>query len=524
MRTVLRNILPLPLWAALSVGALSGVVLGMAFPSIGFWPLAFLGVFLCLWALVGRGFWTGTLVGLAAGGFFWGPLIFWLTLYLGPIPWLGLAGLETLFFALGCGLIALVLTRAPGAASQWGLRFWALPTVVAGLWVAREGIAAVWPYGGFAWGRVAQSQSESPYGALVAWVGTAGLSFIIVWISAFALEVIRARRVPDLGPVVVIALVLLAVVPRFPVATNGTLRIAAVQGNTKSGLFDHVSPGDNLIAHTQTTLTYVKPPVDLVVWPENASDIDPTQHSDSALVLNLLSKKYNAPFLVGTITNPSDGVYFNSSLVWQAGKGVVAQYDKIHPVPFAEYMPNRDFFHALVPDLVDLVTHDYSPGTRSNVITASGTKLGLSICFDIVDDQQLFEMIAGGAQVVIAQTNNADFGHSAESLQQLAIAKLRAIETGRSVVNISTVGVSAMVDFSGRTIASIPSHTRGAMTQNVALSDTITPAMVAGRSVEAFVSLLGFAGVAVCLVATRRTRRSRQDRVVSEGRTDVPRG
>ena len=100
------------------------------------------------------------------------------------MPWLALAVLEALFFGVGLALIAVVL--------RWGPRVWPttlgrlgmVPVVVAGLWTAREAIAAVWPYGGFAWGRVALSQSESPFGPLVAWVGMSGLSFLMVWLSA----------------------------------------------------------------------------------------------------------------------------------------------------------------------------------------------------------------------------------------------------------------------------------------------------------------------------------------------------
>jgi apolipoprotein N-acyltransferase len=498
--------MPLPLWMALPMSAIGGILLGLAFPAAGIWPLAFVGPFLLFWALVGRKVSSSFLVGLIGGAAFWGPMIFWLTLYLGPVPWLGLAGVQTVYMILAAPLMSIAINRGPLLWIVTWQRLVFVPLVVAGLWTAREAIAAVWPYGGFAWGRVAQSQSESPIGPLVAWVGTAGLSFVIVWLSAFTLELIRTRTVVRLWPVVAAAVILLAVFPRFPVTTTGTVRIAAVQGNTKSGLFDHVIPGQNVIDHTQTTLTFVKQPVDLIVWPENAADIDPIRFEQSAKILTYLSKKYDAPLIVGTITSPRDDVYFNSSLVWDAPTGLIAQYDKIHPVPFAEYMPNRDFFHALAPDLVDMVTHDYSFGTRSNVVNVNDLRIGLSICFDIVDDQQIYDMLAGRAQVILAQTNNADFGYSAESVQQLAIAKMRAMETGRSVVNISTVGVSSIMRPDGSVQSELQAHEPGAMTQDVLLSSTTTSAMVIGRSVELLVSLIGLAGT-VLVLSSRKTRR-----------------
>jgi apolipoprotein N-acyltransferase len=153
-----------------------------------------------------------------------------------------------------------------------------------------------------------------------------------------------------------------------------------------------------------------------------------------------------------------------------------------------------------------MVTHDYSFGTRSNVVDVNGFRLGLSICFDIVDDQQIYDMVSRGASVILAQTNNADFGYSAESVQQLAIAKMRALETGRSVVNISTVGVSSIMRPDGSVQSELPAHKRGAMTEDVLLSHTTTSAMVIGRSFELVVSLVGLVGV-VLTVSSRKTRR-----------------
>ncbi len=512
MKRLPARLVALPLWASVIAAAVGGIVLGAAFPTLSLWPLAFAGVFIILWSLNGRTWASGLLIGLVSGAMFWGPLIHWLTLYLGPVPWLGLAGVQTVYFVIFGAVAAVVLRHGPTVWSTTRKRLIFIPLVLAGLWVAREGIAAVWPYGGFAWGRLAQSQSESGFGPLVAWCGTAGLSFLIAWSAAFVFEAIRVRRFLRVGAITILVLVCAVAFPRFPVATSGTIRLAAVQGNTKSALFDVVEPGQNVIDHAETTLTYVKSPVDVVIWPENASDVDPTRFKESAQVLDYLSAKYNAPFIVGTITEPRDGVYFNSSLVWMSGQGVTAQYDKIHPVPFAEYMPNRDFFHALAPDLVDMVTHDYSFGTRSNVVQVAGTNIGLSICFDIVDDQQIFDMLSSGANIIVAQTNNADFGYSEESAQQLAIARLRAIETGRTLVNISTVGISSIIGPDGQTIDSLPEHTRGAMTNTLNLSSSTTPAMVIGRGIEWLLGAIGLVGFALCSFASRRLGRGRGER------------
>ncbi|TFD26006.1 apolipoprotein N-acyltransferase [Cryobacterium lyxosi] len=497
----------LPLWAALVVAAGAGAVLDAGFPDRDWWYLAPVGVALMFLALLGRSLATGLLVGLVAGLSFWLIHIFWITLYLGLVPWFALGGLESLFFAVGLGLTAVVLRHGPRVwPSIWG-RLGVVPVIVAGLWTAREAISAVWPYGGFAWGRVALSQSESPFGPLVAWVGLSGLSFILVWLSALAVQLFRE---PELGRtlrkgIAVGAVAVVLIVPAWPTTQNGEVRLAAVQGNADAGLFAEYSPGQILQDHTSATLPLIGEKVDFVVWPENSSDIDPTRSQGAAQVLDYISTEMDAPLITGTITKPDD-TYYNSSLLWEAGRGAVDVYDKVHPVPFAEYMPDRAFWRPFAPDLIDLIGRDYGIGTRDNIFDINGVLAGIAICFDIADDQLVHEMIDDGARVILAQTNNADFGHTDESVQQLAIARLRAMETSRTVVNISTVGSSAIITPDGATLDSLPTFTSGAMVQTVPLSDTITPAIVAGRGFEWLVSGLGLAGLALCARSARRRR------------------
>ena len=500
-----------PGWAALLLAAGSGYLLDAAFPDRGWWPMLFPAVMLLFLALRGRTYWWGVLIGMVAGTTFWLVHIQWLTRYLGPVPWLALGLLEAIFFALGTGLIAIALTWGPVAWPTRLGRIGMIPVVVAGLWTLREGITAVWPYGGFAWGRAALSQSESPFAPLVAWLGMSGLSFALVWLAAFILAlilepglVLRWRIVGSVG-----AIAVLLAVPAWPTISSGTTTIAAVQGNADAGLFANRPPGEILSDHVSATLPLEGRDVDMIVWPENAADIDPERSPDAARILDAVSERIGAPLVTGTITE-RDATFYNTSLLWKPGQGVVDYYDKAHPVPFAEYVPDRAFWRGFAPDLIDLVGRDYGIGRTDNVFDINGVIAGISICFDIADDGLVTKMIDSGAQVVLAQTNNADFGTvdhpTDESAQQLAIARLRAIETGRSVVNISTVGESAIVRPDGSTQASLPAFTAGAMVEPVTLSDTVTPAVPLGRSIEWLVAGVGSAGVVLALMARRRRR------------------
>ena len=104
---------PSPLWVAVFAAVLSGPINAAAFPDRGWWPLVFLGTGLMLFSLAGRSWRGSLLVGLVGGFAFWGTHIFWLTIYLGPVPWLALAGLQSIFFALGGLLVTLAWRYVP---------------------------------------------------------------------------------------------------------------------------------------------------------------------------------------------------------------------------------------------------------------------------------------------------------------------------------------------------------------------------------------------------------------------------
>lgn len=508
------------MWIALLLAAISGPILDAAFPDRSIWPLVFAGVGLNLIPLIGRGPWSAASLGFVGGLSFYLPLVSWAALYLGPLPWFALAIVESVFFALAAVAIA--------SAYRWFPKIWPgifgtyvlLPVTVGGLWTTRELIAGVWPYGGFAWGRLAQSQSESPLAPLVAWVGIAGLGFLIVTCVAITIEAFRDRSIRTLIRVVVPGALLVAMVavPAWPVETSGTLRVGAVQGNADAGYFAERASGDNLRDHVAATAPLKGRDLDLLVWPENAVDLDPLTSRQAAATLDEVSREVNAPLLVGAITT-RNGKFYNSALAWEAGRGATDIYDKKHPVPFGEYIPDRAFWELLAPELIGLVQRQYEIGTGNGVVNVAGIRAGVAICFDIADDALFDDMIRGGAQIILAPTNNADFGRTDESVQQLAIARLRAIETGRTLVSISTVGTSAIIAPDGATIEQLDPFTAAAMMADVPLSTTETPAMLIGDYLE-----FAIAGFALALLAAAYMRFSVGDARIAghRHRREVP--
>lgn len=504
---------PLPLWLAAVVAIAAGPVLDAGFPDRGVWPLTFVGIALVLLTLMGRSIGGALLVGFLAGESFYLIHIEWATAYLGPVPWAALSTLEAIFFALGAVLITLAYRWVPRAFPGIGGRVWLAAAVVAALWTARETLVSTWPYGGFPWARMALSQSESPFAPLVAWVGFSGLSFLMVLLVALALQLAATAELSTVSRVgtAVLAVIAVLVVPAWPTATTGSMRVAAIQGNGPAGYFDAAAPGTVMQTQIDETLQVLDADVDVVVWPEGSADLDPQRVPQSAAALDALSRRMDAPFVVGAISQRGDR-YYNSSLLWDASDGVRDVYDKKHPVPFGEYVPDRKFWEPFAPDLIGLIQREYTPGTKDNVFDIDGVLAGISICFDIADDQLTRDAVAGGARIVFAQTNNADFGQTDENQQQLAIARLRAIESARSVVNISTVGTSQIIGPDGSTIDSIPAFRPGSMVSEVPLTDTVTPSMAFGHQLETFIGGMGLASLVLAGFAARPRRVSNRPR------------
>lgn len=495
----------LPLWAAVPVAALAGWLMDLAYPSVGAWILAFPAAGLLLLALIGRRFWASALVGLVYGAVFFFLLVSWTSRYLGPIPWAALASLEAALTAVAVTLIALAYRWLPRAFPGTAGRLVLLPAAVGALWVLRELLLGSWPYTGFPWARLGMTQSESPLAALSSWVGVSGLSFLMVFAVAMIIETVRLqlwRRPVRLAAPAVAILVLFAT-PAFPTADAGTMRIGAVQGNGPTGYFDDREPYAVVQAQTDATQSLYGEEMDLLVWPEGGLGGDPFQDESLARRMTLIANRVDAPLLANAATARGDE-FFNTSMLWQQDGTAEQTHDKRFPVPFGEYVPDRDFYMAIVPDLIGLIGREYSHGTNAPLVEVDGVPVGLAICFDVIYDQVIAEGVSGGAQVLVFQTNNADFRGTDENLQQLAFARMRAIETGRSVVNISTVGTSQMITPSGRTIASLDADEAGALLENVELRSGLTAGVILGPWVQ---QVLLWGGLGALLVGWWRARR-----------------
>lgn len=494
------------------LGILGGLLALYAFPTESIWILAPLIPAVILLATLGLGFWKAVLVGFIASQAFYISHIEWISLYLGPVPLIALSTLMSFYFALSAGATAWLYKRWRPKKS--GLLLFAVAS--ASIWTFREFLANNFPYGGFPWSRLSMTQPSTFMNQWVYFGGLSSLSFVLALMGGvLAIWFLnrRGRNAMKKTP----ALITLAVIIITPVLTGvannpepvATKTIAAVQGNANVGLFSNLERGSILDNHLNASElifdSELANDIDLLVWPENASDIDPLRDKEAARKIDELATKIGAPFTFGTITKRA-GETYNSTLLWEPGLGAVDYYDKQQPVPFAEYVPDREFWRPFAPSLIDMVPKGFSIGTRDGIYEISEDfTAGTLICFEIAEDSILRKLVSGGADMILSQTNNADFGYSDETYQQAGIAQLRAIETGRAVVNISTVGLSAIYLPNGEVLSELTWYEEGAMVEKVPLYKGTTPAMHAGEAFEFANSLVAIGFIVV--VALRKKRR-----------------
>jgi apolipoprotein N-acyltransferase len=498
--------------AAIAVGG--GLIGVLAFPKFGFWPLAFLSVAALSVAVHGRRSRTGAWLGYLYGAAFMVPLLKWTGIYVGPIPWLLLAAAEAGFFAL-LGAALPRLQRLPAAP------FW----VGAG-WILEEALRDRLPFGGFPWGRLAFSQAESPIRWFAALGGAPLVSFVVALggggLALLALRLAQARWLwagVGLALAVAVPLVGLAIsVPLRPAPDSAgpTTTIALIQGDVPDrGLEFNARRRQVLDNHVQQTLDLeadikagkvAKP--DLVVWPENASDIDPFDNSDAYTEIQNTVDAVGVPILVGAILDgPGPTHVSNVGLLWTPQGGPVDRYTKRHPVPFGEYIPLRSIAEK-VSSKVSLVQRDMVAGKGNGLLKGGPYPLGDVICFEVAYDSLVRSSVEAGAQLLVVQTNNATFGHTAETYQQLAMTQLRAVEHGRTTVQVSTSGQSAIIGPDG-TIRqqSGALFTPARLVATVPLRTSLTLATRIGPIPEYVLAGLALAGLLGSLLINRRDRR-----------------
>jgi apolipoprotein N-acyltransferase len=457
--------------AAPSVAA--GVLLALSLPPWGWWPLGLVGAALLYWRLGGlplrTRLWSGWLAGLGcdAIGLAWARSFNWY----GAVV---LVALEALFFAAAAAATPPRRGRAPA---------------FVGACTLAEAIRMTWPFGGLPLGGVFLGQARGPLVELARLGGplliTAG-----VWAGGVALATLstaiwaRLRRVG--GPSAVGAAAIAAGIAALAVAGTfapdggapvRSVRVALVQGGGQRGLSKQEVPPSS-VYEAQVAATFAvasaHPPPRLVLWPEDVVALDrPLAGSPQAALLSRLARELRTTLVVG-VTEPASATSFRNEVVaWGPGGHIVGAFEKVHRVPFGEYVPLRSFF-AHFADLSGVPT-DAVPGRGTGLLHTPAGALGLLVSFEIFYAGRSHESVRAGAELLAVPTNTSSYTTSQVPSQEMAAAAVQAVETGRDLVQAAPTGFSAVVTQRGVVVRRSALGRRQVLFATVALRRGMTP-------------------------------------------------
>jgi apolipoprotein N-acyltransferase len=498
--------------------ASAGVLLAAAFPPVGWWPLAPVAAALLTLIVRGRSPRAATGHGMLFGLAFCFPLFIGLR-PVGVDAWIALSIFEALYFALlgtGLGLV----TRLPG----W-------PVWTAAMWITEEFVRGRVPLGGFPWGRLAFSQAAAPFVGYAPLGGAPLVSFMVALaggllaLAALTLWHLRPpawggetpARAPTRRRTAVLALAgALAIGPAgalVPRPADGRpVTVAVIQGNVPRSGLDFLGQReavlDNHARETHRLAAEVRAGrvarPDLVIWPENSSDLDPYDDLQAREVIDSAVRDVGVPVLVGAVVHAGDNDHVeNRGIAWDPATGPGAYYVKRHPLPFGEYIPIfRGLLRKVITrfDRVDEFAKGRSPGS----LQLGPVKIGDVICFEVAYDGIVRDVSAD--PLLVVQTNNATFGRTSLPPQQFAMSRFRAVEHGRTMLVASTSGVSGIIAPDGRVLDRSPEFAPDVQVERVPLRWSRTLADHLGASPE---WALAFLGLAAAMAAVWRTRMSR---------------
>ena len=442
---------PVPFPVALALNVAGGLLLSLAFPPAELWPLAFVALIPLLWSLRGAGPARGAVLGLVFGVAFFGATLYWIFLF-GALAWFALTALSATSIGL-VGAVGPSLLR-DGRSIRSAIAF-------ASLWTAIDWIRSMFPLGGFTWGSIGISQvDDRPLLPLATVAGVWGITFVVVAVNVLLFQAVAGNPIAWVRraglAVVAIALVLVPIAMPFSEPNGGSLDVAVVQVDVRPPPNTSAVQEDLLVARKNITLhrslAGSSPRPDLVLWGEGS--LDPAASSDPATMASVQEAiaQVGAPTAVGAVMNDPDGRQRTSELVFGKDGSRVDRYDKVHLVPFGEYVPWRSRIDWI--SATRQIPVDRAPGTSLHTVGAPGLPpFGTPICYENSFPALPRAFVRDGATFLVVPVNNASYGFTAASDQHLQMSRMRAVETGRWVVDAAVSGVSAFIDTHGRVLA-----------------------------------------------------------------------
>jgi apolipoprotein N-acyltransferase len=430
-------------WGRVALPALAaGLLLALSLPPWGFWPLGLVGAGLLYWRLAGlrlrARLWAGWMAGLGC----YVPGLMWARAF----NWYGAVVLMA--------LEALAVAAAAGLTPPWRGR---APAFVAASTVA-EAVRMTWPFGGLPIGGVFLGQADGPLLQLARIGGplllTAGVWAGGVGLATLAVGLRRRSGLPiGRGTVVLVGLGLLILLGALapdggkPVRTIG---VALVQGGGQRGLHqEEVSPSTVLAAQLSAMRALpTAPSPALVLWPEDVVALaGPLRGSTQGRLLARLAERRHTTLIAGVTEPASPTTFHNEIVAWGPNGRIVGTFEKVHRVPFGEYVPYR----SLISHLANLneVPTDAVPGRGTGLLRTPAGPLGTLVSFEVFYANRSRTSVRAGAQLLVVPTNTSSYAAAQIPTQEVAADAIQAVETGRDLVQAAPTGYSSVVDQRG---------------------------------------------------------------------------
>ncbi len=460
----------------------AGVAIALSLPPFGWWPLGIAGLAAFATLLFGRPARRRVLLGAALGVGQYGIGLWWVT-QLNADGYVAVVLLSMLFTAAAGAVVA---------SRRWSGVLVGLPAAL----MASDYFRGRFPFGGLPLGGIALGQAAGPLAPvarlggplLVTGVTAAAGAALAVMMPALSSgrekgaqpgasapsstgrtnhdskvlplrnfgAVVRARGTVPAAMALVVVVVLVAAGRMGPDGSGSgphrTISVAAVQGGGARGL--HAGQVDpQVVFQRQADATAaLRPPIDLAVWPEDVVKVEqPIGQTPEAATLGQLATRLGATIVAGVVEDVGTDRFRNAAVAWSPSGVIVARYDKVHRVPFGEYIPGRGFF-AHVANL-DLVPRDEIAGRGPGLLDTPAGSLGTVISYEVFFQDRTRAAIAAGGELLVVPTNASSYQSSQVPSQEVAAAQLRAWESGRDTIQAAPTGYSALIDHKGRVLA-----------------------------------------------------------------------
>lgn len=430
---------------------LSVAFLRLSFPRPGLWLLAWVGLVPFFIALERKDTAQVFFMSFAAGYVYNVALLFWL-IHVTVAGMLVLCAYLALYFVL-FGLSWVYSRRY----FSFGLRLVFVPSV----WILLEYVRAHL-FTGFPWALLSYTQAPNIIALQgVDLFGSWGLSFVLVFANVFLFEWLSAppRFRRFFVPVAVIVAWFLYGFLRIaqPAGETCLFKVAVIQGNIPQEIkwVERFSDGIFRKHALLSELAVLKEEPGLVIWPET-SFTDYLEMGVNDRELSDLAAQLRVPLLVGSIRF-EDMRYYNSALLYDARGRLEMVHDKLHLVPFGEYLPTRRYLRFL-DNIVPI--EDFTPGDDFHLFSVSaadfkGLRFGVLVCFEDIFPELGREFVARGADFLVNMTNDAWFGDTSSPYQHMQASVMRAVENRVYVVRAANTGVSCIIDDAGRIVADV---------------------------------------------------------------------